>query len=378
MTFSFKNRKQRDIVIQAFFTLLILAVVVIATMTTRHNLHVQGMSVGWNFLAYSTGSSIVFTLIDYDLNSSFARALLVGFINTVFLGAISVSLAVLLGTIIGTARLSGHKLLNFLATLYVQLFRNIPLIIQAFFWYAIFINLPSARQAVALPGGLYISNRGAYFPTLNVEAHHLLSALSVLVAGTVVSVGLAKRSGRSSSLLGILLSLVAACAIAYFGRFPDTPLFDMPEPKGLRFAGGGTLSPELGTAIVAIALFGASYVAEIVRAGFLAIPKGQIEAAYALGLPDWHIFWRIRLPLMIRKILPTMTNQIIWLMKATTIGLAIGFPDYFFVVANSINHSGQSITLIFLLIIGFWVINMTIAIVMNAINRSLALPGYKV
>lgn len=377
MNFSIGNRKQRDILLQAVFITVILTTLIIAVMTTRRNLEIQGLSVGWNFLNYATGSSIVFTLIDYDLDSSFARALLVGFINTLFLGTISVSLAVLLGTVIGTARLSSHKLLKSIATVYVQIFRNIPLILQAFFWYAIFVNLPSPREAIAVPGGVFISNRGVYFPMLNIEAWYLLAAIVLFIIGTIVSVTLARRTGRGSSLTGILLSLALACAIGYAGRLIDTPLFDMPQPKGLRFLGGGTMTPELGTAIVAIALFGASYVAEIVRAGFLSIPTGLIEAAHALGLGNWHIFWRIRLPLMIRRILPTMTNQIIWLMKATTIGLAIGFPDYFFVVANSINHSGQTISLIFLLIMGFWAINMTISFTMNAINRALALPGHK-
>lgn len=377
MTFSFGNRKQRDILLQAVFLAVIVGMLVVAVMTTRRNLEIQGLSVGWEFLNYATGSSIVFSLIHYDLDSSFARALLVGFINTLFLGTISVSLAVLLGTVVGTARLSSHKLLRSIATVYVQIFRNVPLILQAFFWYAIFVNFPSPRQAIAVPGGLFISNRGIFFPMLNVASWHLLAALTVLIAGTVVSVAAARRSGRGSLLAGVLLALVIAAAIGYAGRLADTPLFDVPQPQGLRFLGGGTMTPELGAAIVAIALFGTSFVAEIVRAGFLSIPVGLIEAAHALGLGDWHIFWRVRLPLMIRRILPTMTNQIIWLMKATTISIAIGFPDYFGVVANSINHSGQTISLIFLLIIGFWAINMTISVVMNTINRALALPGYK-
>ncbi|MBP2236500.1 His/Glu/Gln/Arg/opine family amino acid ABC transporter permease subunit [Sinorhizobium kostiense] len=377
MTFSFGNRKQRDILLQAVFLAVILTMLLIAVMTTRRNLEIQGLSVGWSFLNYATGSSIVFSLIDYDLDSSFARALLVGFINTLFLGTISVSLAVLLGTVIGTARLSSHKLVKSIAGVYVQIFRNIPLILQAFFWYAIFVNFPSPRQAIAVQGGFFISNRGIFFPMFNIEAWYLLAAIALFIIGSVISVTVARRTGRGSSLVGILISLALACIIGYAGRLADTPLFDMPQPKGLRFLGGGTMTPELGSAIVAIALFGASYVAEIVRAGFLSIPAGLIEAAHALGLGNWHIFWRIRLPLMIRRILPTMTNQIIWLMKATTIGIAIGFPDYFGVVANSINHSGQTISLIFLLIIGFWAINMTISFTMNAINRALALPGHK-
>jgi len=377
MTTLIGNRRYRNAALQLTFVAVIAVVLVVGVMTTRHNLQVQGVSMGWEFLNYSTGSTISFSLIDYDINSTFARALLVGFVNTIFLGVISVSLAVLLGTIIGTARLSKHKLVNLMATSYVQVFRNIPLILQAFFWYSLITHLPSPRSAIALPGSIYISNRGIFFPWLNVELWHVVFAVAALVAGTILTIRSLRRSATLPALL--LIAGTAACAaIALFlGRLDELPLIDLPHQQGLRFIGGATMVPELSAAIVAISLFGASYVAEIVRAGFLAIPVGLTEAGHALGLPNWHIFWRIRLPLMIRKILPTMTNQIIWLTKATTIGIAIGFSDYFGIIANSINHSGQTLTLIFLLIIGFWAINMSIAFVMNAINRAIAIPGHK-
>lgn len=371
------NRRQRDVVLQVVFLAVIAIVVVTGVMTTRRNLEITGVTVGWDFLRYSTGSTIAFSFIDYDINSTYARALLVGFVNSVFLGVISVSLAVVLGTAIGTARLSGHKLLNFIAKCYVQIFRNIPLILQAFFWYSLVAHLPSPRAAIALPGSIYISNRGVFFPWLNVGGWYIVAGAVVLLAGAIVTVSSLKRSTRISSLIWILAAAVVASVIMYIGRAPELPLISVPEQQGLRFAGGVALVPELSAAIVAISLFGASYIAEIVRAGFLAVPKGLVEAANALGLRNWQVFWRIKLPLMIRNVLPTMTNQIIWLMKATTIGIAIGFSDYFGIISNSINRSGQTLTLIFLLIIGFWAINMTIALVMNTINRAIALPGYK-
>lgn len=375
MTTLIGNRRYRNVALQLAFVTTIAAIVIVGVVTTRHNLQVQGVSMGWDFLNYTTGSTISFSLIDYDINSTFARALLVGFVNTIFLGVISVSLAVILGTIIGTARLSRHKLVNLIAASYVQVFRNIPLILQAFFWYSLITHLPSPRSAIALPGGIYIANRGISFPWLNVEPWHVVFAAAALAAGLMLTVRSLRRSARSAAFLWLAGGVACAAVAIIFGRLDGLPLVDIPHVQGLRLAGGVMMVPELSAAIVAISLFGASYVAEIVRAGFLAIPIGLTEAGQALGLRNWHIFWRIRLPLMIRKILPTMTNQIIWLMKATTIGIAIGFSDYFGVIANSINHSGQTLTLIFLLIIGFWAINMSIAFVMNTINRAIALPG---
>jgi ABC-type amino acid transport system permease subunit len=171
--------------------------------------------------------------------------------------------------------------------------------------------------------------------------------------------------------------MILASYVLLAGKAPDLPLLNIPARQGLRFNGGVAVAPELSAAIVAISLFGAAYVAEIVRSGFQAVPHGLTEAGLALGLRKSQVFWRVRLPMMIRIILPTMTNQIIWLMKATTIGIAIGFTDFFAVISVSINQSGQTVTLIFILILGFWAINMTIASVMNSINRAIALPGFK-
>lgn len=371
------NRKTRDIALQSIFVAVIGAIIVTAILEARKNMAIQNVSMGFDFLGYSTGSGIHFTLIQYDVTSTYARALLVGFLNTLLLGGISVTLAVVLGTVIGTARLSGNRMLAWATSWYVQLFRNIPLILQLFFWYNLITHMPGPRGAFSVLGGLFISNRGIVMPALNVETGNVLLAALTLVVSGVLVVLILKRLGRNVAIAWTALSLVVIALILINGRLPDTSFLDIPQKKGLGFTGGMTVFPELTAAIVAIALFGAAYVAEVVRSGFKAIPPGQIEAAHALALNNWQIFWKVRLPLMIRIVLPTMTNQIIWLMKATTIGLAIGYSDFFGVIANSINNSGQTLSLIFILILGFWAVNLTIALVMNTINRAIAIPGHK-
>ena len=371
------NRRYRDAALQSAFVAALGVAVVAAVLTARRNLEIQGVSLGWDFLSYATGSTIPFTLIEYDISSSYGRALLVGFLNTLLLGAITVTLSVVLGTFVGTARLANNKLLRWIAAWYVQIFRNLPLILQAFFWYSLVTHLPPPKQSIRLPGDIHISNRGVFLPALNVELSHLALALVLIVVAFIAIVPVSRRLGKPAGRSVLAAAAALAILAIHLGRLPGTELWDFPQLKGLRFVGGATIVPELTAACVAISLFGASYVAEIVRSGFLAIPKGQTEAAHALGLRDGQIFWRIKLPLMIRIILPTMTNQIIWLMKATTIGIAIGYTDFFAVIATSINSTGQTLTLIFILIMGFWAINMTISVVMNAVNAAIAIPGYK-
>lgn len=372
-----KRRRDRDIALQVAYVACIAFLVIAAVVITRRNMEIQGVTASWDFLERATGWTISFSLLPYEISDTYARALLIGFLNTLFLGSISISLAVLLGTAVGAAQLLEHKLVRLIATTYVQIFRNIPLILQAVFWYTLITHLPPPRSAYDLPGGVIVSNRGLLFPGLNVGGVYQLLAFAVLVFGLIATMLFWRKVSRVSGLATLIASLVIPACVLVAGQLPDVPLFDIPERAGLRFVGGVLIPPELIAAIVSISLFGAAYIAEIVRGGFLSVPKGMTEAGAALGLTDGQIFRRVRLPLMIRIVLPTMTNQIIWLMKATTVGIAIGFMDLFGAVSVSITNSGQTITLIFILIMGFWLINMTISVVMNRINSAIALPGYK-
>lgn len=371
------SRRNRSWLLQALFLLFIIVTVVSVILIGKHNLSEQGVSVGWGFLNYSTGWTISFASLPYDSSDTYAWALLVGLVNTIVLGVISISLALILGTMIGAARLSGHKIINYMAATYVQIVRNLPLILQGFFWYGMLTHLPPPRLAMSFMDSVYLSNRGVFLPGINVSGVFLAVAVVLAVVGIFIGFICIKRHRKIVGSLVCLLGFAISLGILYSAKLPNLPLLDVPAPSGLSFKGGVVLSPEFSAAIITISLFGAAYIAEVVRAGFLAVPHGLTEAGNALGMSSSQIFFKIRLPLMVRIILPTMTNQIIWLMKATTIGVAIGFTDFFAVISGSINHAGQTISLILILIMGFWAINLSISFIMNRVNRAIAIPGLK-
>jgi ABC-type amino acid transport system permease subunit len=178
--------------------------------------------------------------------------------------------------------------------------------------------------------------------------------------------------------MGWIALIIAIVVIGYLARIPETSLFDIPALKGLNFRGGMRMPPELTALVVAIALYGGAYIGEVIRAGLMAVPKGQIEAAYVNGLSNFQIFWHIRMPLAIRAVLPSLTNQYVQLMKATTIGIVVGFSDLFMIISTSINQSGQTLELLAILMACFLAINLSIAFVMNTINQKIALKGYEV
>ncbi|TIX40549.1 MAG: ABC transporter permease subunit, partial [Mesorhizobium sp.] len=163
--------------------------------------------------------------------------------------------------------------------------------------------------------------------------------------------------------------------ILMIGRLPDAPLLDFPALQGLNLKGGLRIPPEFSALAVAIAIYGGSYIAEIVRGGFKAVGKGQVEAALSLGLSPWRVFTLVKLPLALRAMLPILANQYVWLIKATTMGIAIGFTDFFMIVSLTINHSGQTLESIGILMAGFLTINLSLAAVFNRINKAIALKG---
>ena len=278
-------------------------------------------------------------------------------------------------------RTSGNYLFSFLGTVYVEVFRNVPLILQAVFWYAIVAHLPRPRSAINFFDSIYLSGRGIYFPALNIESWAIVVSL-LLVMGWLIFLLWVKDSlltaeqYRRIKLTGWAVLIVVVLWLLTQARIADTPLLNQPQLKGLNFKGGMRMPPELSALVIAIALYGGAYIGEVVRAGLLSVPKGQIEAGFVSGLKPRHIFTRIRLPLAFRNVLPSMTNQYVQLMKATTIGLVVGFSDFFMIVSTSINQSGQTLELIAILMGGFLMINLSIAFVMNTINRKLALKGY--
>ncbi|MDZ7907374.1 MAG: ABC transporter permease subunit [Gemmobacter sp.] len=378
------SRKRKAFLIQTVLGLLLLIGGALLIRVILQSLEGQGISSGFEFLHRSTGWDVGFSLIEYTINDPYWKVILVGVLNTLFLGSIGLVLATVLGVLIGVLRTSANPVMAFLGTCYIEAIRNVPLILQAFFWYAVFTHLPPPKVAAEAGGIIILSSRGIFVPGLNVVPGAGLLAGGLLLAGLVLALMLALWPGRTlraRELLpqmsrGALLGGIGlAVAVLLLARTPGETFLQFAELKGLNFRGGIRVSPEFAALLTAMSLYGGAFLGEIIRAGFMSVSRGQIEAAQALGLGGWQVFSRVRLPLALRAVLPTLTNQYVWLLKATTLGIAVGFSDFFLVISTAINQSGQTLELILILMGGFLIINNLLAAIMNFINRRIALRG---
>ena len=378
-----RNQKTREIVFQAVVLSVVAALLVAMVVNTRASLEAQSLTTGFGFLERSTGWDFSFSVLPYSISDTYSKTILIGFLNTLLLGFLGISLATLVGIIVGLVRTSKNKLFSLLGTVYVETFRNVPLILQAIFWYSIVSHLPKPRSAYSLGDAVFLSGRGLYFPVLNVALWAVALMVALFVLWLFFLPWLREKMNHSAGYhtikkFGWLLLPLVMLVIIFLARIPDTPLWNMPALKGLNFRGGMRMPPELSALVIAIALYGGAYIGEVVRSGLMSVPKGQIEAGFVSGLKPFHIFTRVRLPLAIRGVLPSLTNQYVQLMKATTIGIVVGFSDLFMIISTSINQSGQTLELLAILMIGFLIINLSIAFVMNGINQKIALKGYEV
>jgi His/Glu/Gln/Arg/opine family amino acid ABC transporter permease subunit len=378
MTRVLKNRKTRAWMYQTVVLLAVVGLTASFVVIARQNLLDQGIATGFDFLERSTGWPINVALIEVTPRSPYWRMLTAGLLNTLLVGFLGLAFATVVGIVIGLVRISSNLVLNAIGTTYVEIFRNVPLILQAFFWYAVLTHLPSPRQAVSLADIAFLSNRGLILPALDMSAVDIL-ILSIGIGVVIYAARRARSSGPSAAPFAwpvAVIAIVALFAVLLLtDRTPDMALMTFPELRGLRFTGGIDIKPEFTALLISITVFGGAYIGEIVRGGLLSVDKGKIEAARALGLTGNQVNRLVRIPLAVRAMLPALANQYIWLMKATTIGIAIGYPDYFMVVSTSINQSGQTMELLALLMGGFLLINYSIGFVMNRVNARLAIKG---
>jgi His/Glu/Gln/Arg/opine family amino acid ABC transporter permease subunit len=385
MTKWLRSARFRAIAYQTALVVTTCVVLASLVLTTRHSLVTQGIATGFDFLERSTGWDISFAAIDYSIRDPYWRVFLVGFVNTLLVGLLGLVFATLFGTLIGMARVGANPLLAFLGTVYVEIFRNVPLILQGLFWYAVLTHLPPPRQAFTFGGWFYFSSRGIYLPFLALPAATLAALAGIVVAGALALVAALQvpavqvaRSLRRRVVWSIALATVATLlAVAAHGYSAERGLVSLPRLQGLRFEGGLRVIPEFLALFIAIVFFGSAYVGEIVRGGLLSVPRGQLEAARSLGLKPGQVYWLVRIPLALRTIVPPLGNQFVWLMKATTVGIAFGFSDLFMISSTAINQSGQTIEILGILMAGFLLINYAISTVMNGVNRSIALKGFE-
>ena len=371
----FHRMRAREIAVQVGLVLLVLVIVIGSVRSAQVNLAALGITSGYSFLDRATGWSYSFSLLDRSIDDPYSRTLLIGFLNTIFVGSTSIVLATILGFAIGTMRDSRNLGLQVISSVYIQVFRNIPLILQVVFLYALLIHFPGPRQAHSIADAIFMSNRGIMVPALSLP----LGVVAGLVLGSVLlGIGAARLAGSARQALAVWLAgtavLFVAAALLLAPEGQD--LVSYPELKGLRFVGGLTLSVELVAMIVGVVLYGAAYIGEVVRGGLAEVPKGLREAGESLGLGTFAVWWTIRMPMALRSIIPPLGNQWIFIMKATTVGVAIGFSDLFYIVSTSITQSGQTLELIAILMGAFLLVNFALAQAVNWLNARLALKGY--
>jgi len=348
---------------------------------TVANLESRKIASGFGFLAREAGFAIgETTFIVYGAADSYLRALGVGLANTFRVALLGVALATVVGTVIGLARLSSNWLVSRLATLYVEVLRNVPLLVQLFFWYAIISeNLPGPRAALDPLPGVFLSNRGIAVPTLLTEAAHawVLGAF-VLGLGLAwrVAVWARRRQARTGAQfhafwvgLGIALGLPL---LVFLGAGAPMRL-EVPAIAGFNFVGGATLTPEFAALLAGLTIYTAAFIAEIVRAGVLAVQSGQFEAADALGLRRNLVMRLVVLPQALRVIVPPLTSQYLNLTKNSSLAVAIGYPDLVSIANTAINQTGQAIEGIAIIMAVYLTISLSISAFMNWYNKRIAL-----
>ncbi len=368
-----KSINVKNFLIQAVFLFVVILVVASAFTSARTNLAELGISSGFSFLERATGWGYAFSLFESSINDPYKWTLFSGFANTLFLGLITIMTSTILGFIVGSARDSNNITIQAITALFIQLFRNIPLILQVVFWYAVLIHMPSPKQAYNMFDVAFLSNRGLMIPSFNVSPVLIFSLFVLLMLYWLLKERLLiLRNASAKWFYGCIIFGVAL----YLLFCVEGNLFSVPSLKGLRFVGGTTVPVELITMIIACTLYGAAYIAEIVRGGLNEVPKGLVEAGNSLGLNERMVWFRIKLPMALRTIIPPLGNQWVFMMKATTVGVAIGFSDLFMLVSTSITQSGQTLELIAILMMAFLLINISIAQLVHHLNSRMALKGH--
>lgn len=345
------------------------------------NLDARGIATGFDFLGQEAGFGIGLTLVEYDETFSYGRTFVVGLLNTALVSFLGIMLATVIGFTVGIARLSSNWLVSRLAAVYIETFRNIPLLLQIFFWYfAVLQALPSPRQSLSLGEAVFLNVRGLSIPAPVFESgsNFVIGAFILGVVFTIIvniwGKNRQKLTGQQTPIVRIGLTLcVVLPMIVYF--LAGSPISgDYPELKGFNFKGGISILPELGALLVALSIYTASFIAEIVRSGINAVNHGQTEAAMSLGLPRNRTLKLVVIPQALRIIIPPLTSQYLNLTKNSSLAMAIGYPDLVSVFAGTtLNQTGQAIEIIAMTMGVYLTLSLGTSALMNIYNRKVAL-----
>ncbi len=368
-----------------FFQVLLVAMIVgffwFIGSNTLQNLEKRGISTGFAFLSQKSGFGILQSLIPFTDADSFGRTFLVGLLNTLLVSVLGVVFATIIGFTMGVARLSNNWLIAKIATVYVEMFRNIPLLLQIFFWYfAVLRTLPSPRQSWSAGEVAFMNIRGLYLPQpLFGDGFSFVAWTFVLAIVATVMIGRwAKKrqdeTGRQFKFWRTAFGLVFGMPLLVFFAVGSPLSWDIPALQGFNFRGGMTVIPELTALLIALSVYTATFIAEAVRSGILAVNSGQTEAASALGLHKSKVLKLVVIPQAMRVIIPQLTSQYLNLVKNSSLATAIGYPDLVAVFAGTtLNQTGQAIEIIAMTMGVYLTISLAISAIMNWYNNKIML-----
>lgn len=348
---------------------------------TLNNLDQRGISTGFGFLDQEAGFGILMTLIPFDETYTYGRTFLVGLLNTLLVAGLGIFFATLIGFTMGVARLSSNWIISRLATVYIEVFRNIPLLLQILFWYfAVLRPLPGPRQSLVLNDTFYLSNRGLYMPSPVYEQGFWLVMFALLVA-IVASIFVARWAHKRQEATGqpfhtalTVIGLVIGLPLLAFLVMGMPLSWDFPVLQRFNMAGGMVIIPELAALLVALSIYTGTFIAEAVRSGILAVSHGQTEAAHALGLRPASTLRLVIIPQALRVIIPQLTSQYLNLTKNSSLATAIGYPDLVAVFAGTtLNQTGQAVEVIAMTMAVYLAISLSISMFMNWYNKRIQL-----
>ena len=374
--------KIRSIAYQVVLCAIVLFIIYSAVSNAAYNLQRARVASGFGFWDVTAGFDISQTLIEYAADrSSYGRAFWVGLLNTLLVASVGIVFATVLGFLVGVARLSRNVLVARIASAYVELIRNLPLLLQLLFWYnAVLKALPDMRDSITVPGGFFLNNRGLFLPQ-PIPQSGFGAVLITLAAGIIGAIAFrywAKRrqmqTGQQAPVVLVALGLIFVLPLLVFFA-SGTPIeFGYPERGRFNIRGGIEILPEFGALLFGLVIYTAAFIAEVVRAGILAVSRGQTEAAGALGLRAGPTLKLIVIPQAMRVIIPPLTSQYLNLTKNSTLAVAIGYPDLVQIFTGTVlNQTGQAVEVVVITMAVYLTISLVTSFVMNTYNSRKAI-----
>jgi len=347
------------------------------------NIEKRGITTGFDFLSSEAGFGITQSLIEYDESDTHGRVFIVGLINTVLVSFVGIVLSSIIGLLVGIGRLSSNFMVSKLCMVYVETFRNIPILLQILFWYNVVLAaLPGPRQSISFFDSIYLNNRGLLMPKPLLESGFIwvVAAFVLAIAGVIYLANWAKKrhdeTGEEYPVFWVSTAMIILTPILVFFIVGSPSTLEPTVLKGFNFVGGLNVIPEFMALTFALSIYTATYIAEAVRAGIEAVPKGQKEAAYALGLKESTVLKKVVLPQALRVIIPPVINQYLNLAKNSSLATAIGYPELVTLFAGtSLNQVGQAIEIILMTMAVYLTMSITISMLMNYINARMQIKG---